>query len=159
MGRPGRDAEDLGDPVERQVEVVVQHHHRAMVDRQAAEAALELVAIDDRAQVVVRDGLVHRQQPEVRRPAALFPALGVAGAHEEPVRPGLEAGRVAELREVLPDGEQRLLRRVLGEIEVAQDPARHGKEPIGDLGGDEGVRLLVTVAGPGSRDRCPCLSA
>ena len=56
VGRPDRDAEDLGDPVERQVEVVVQHHHRAMVEGQAAEAALELVAIDDRAQAVVRDG-------------------------------------------------------------------------------------------------------
>ncbi len=55
VGRPDRDAEDVGDPLERQVEVVVQDHHRAMVDGEPAEAALELVAIDDRAQVVVRD--------------------------------------------------------------------------------------------------------
>ena len=47
MGRPGRDVEDLGNPFERQVEVVVQDHDRSVIDRQSAEAALELVAIDD----------------------------------------------------------------------------------------------------------------
>ena len=35
----------------------------------------------------------------------------------------------------------------LGEVDVAQDPARHGEEPIGDLGGEDGVCLLVTVLG------------
>jgi hypothetical protein len=48
-----RDAEDVGDPVERQVEVV-RDHHRAMVDGEPAEAAFELVAVDDRAQVPIR---------------------------------------------------------------------------------------------------------
>jgi hypothetical protein len=138
MCRPGRDAADLGDPLERQIEVVVEHHHRPVIHREAAEATLELVAIDDRAQVVV-DWLVAWQQPQVRRPATLTAALGVAGAHEEPVRPGLEAGRVAELRDVLPDRNQRLLGRVLGKVQVAQDPARHGKEVIADLSGDLGI--------------------
>ena len=32
VGRPGRDAADLGNPFERQVEVVVQDHHRSMFD-------------------------------------------------------------------------------------------------------------------------------
>jgi hypothetical protein len=53
MGRPDRDAEEFGHPVERQVEVVVQDHHRAMVDGKTAEAAFDLVAVDDRAQVVI----------------------------------------------------------------------------------------------------------
>ena len=46
--RPGGDAERLGDLVERHVEVVVQDHDGPMVDGEPAEAALELVAIDDR---------------------------------------------------------------------------------------------------------------
>ncbi len=73
--------------------------------------------------------------------------LGVAGAHEEPVRPGLEAGRVAELRKVLPDGQQRLLRRILGEIDVAQDPVRHRVEPATDGDGEAREGLFVTVLG------------
>ena len=39
MGRPDRDAEDVGDSVERQVEVVMEDDHRAVVDGQPAEAA------------------------------------------------------------------------------------------------------------------------
>ena len=121
--------------------------HRAMVDGQAAEAALELVAVGDRAHTVSPCRLVSWQEVEIGRPAPLLPALGIAGAHEEPIRPGVKARRVAELREVLPDAQQRLLRRILGEVDVAQDPARHGKEPIGDLGGKDGVRLPVTMLG------------
>src|SRR6476661_9408236 len=98
-----------------------------------AKATFELVAIDDRAHVVDGSELVRRQEPKVRGPATFFPTLAVTGADEEPVRPGVEARRIAELREVLPGREQRLLRRVLGEVHVAQDPARHGKKPIGDL--------------------------
>ena len=92
-----------------------------MFQGEAAEGALELIAVDDRAQAIDRHRFVNRQQPQIRRPTAGPPALGIAGAHEEPIGPGLEAGRVAELGKVLPDAEQRLLRRVLGKIDVAQD--------------------------------------
>jgi hypothetical protein len=73
--------------------------------------------------------------------------LGVAGAHEEPVRPGVEARLVVELGQVSPDAQQRLLRRVFGEVDVAQDPVRHGMEavPHGDSKAREG--LLVAVLG------------
>ena len=43
----GGDAEGVGDLVDRQVQVLVQHEHGAVVDRQPAEAALELVPIED----------------------------------------------------------------------------------------------------------------
>lgn len=75
----------------------------------------------------------------------MLPALGVASAHQEPVRPGLEACRVAQLWKVLPNAQQRLLRCVLGKVEVAQDPARHGQVLIRDLGGEVGKRRLVSV--------------
>ena len=74
--------------------------------------------------------------------------LGVAGAHEEPVRPGVKARRVAELRKVPPDGQQRLLRRVLGEVDVAQDPVRHRVEPVAGGDGEAREGLLVTVLCP-----------
>ena len=50
-----------------------------------------------------------------------------------------------ELWQVAPDAQQRLLRRVLGEVEVAQDPARNRQEPIRIPAGKDGVRLLVTA--------------
>ena len=147
VGGAGRDADDLGDPFDRQVEVVAKHHHRSVIDGKPSEAALELIAVDDGVKPIPHHRLVSRQETKVRCPATFLPALGIAGAHEEPIRPGLEASRVAELREVLPDGQQRLLRRVLGEVDVAQDPARHGEEPIREPGGKEGIRLPVTSLG------------
>jgi hypothetical protein len=108
----------------------VHDHHRTMIDGKPPEAALELVAIDDRARAVRLHRLIPGKQAHIRRQLAGPASLGVAGAHEESVRPGVEARRVAELRKVLPDGEQRLLRRVLGEVDVAQDPVRHRMETV-----------------------------
>ena len=60
----------------------------------------------------------------------------------------LIGGRLAQLRKVTPDGEQRLLRRVLGEIDVAQDPLRHGMEAVADGDGEARERLRVTALRP-----------
>ena len=128
-----------------QVQVVVQDHHRSMIQGKTAKGALELVAIDDRTQAIDHHRFVNRQQPQVRRPTTGLAALGIAGAHEEPIRPSLEAVKVAELGKVLPDAEQRLLRRVLGKVDVAQDPMRHGEEPIRDGIDQFGKRLLVSA--------------
>jgi hypothetical protein len=74
--------------------------------------------------------------------------FGVAGAHEEPVRPGIEATRIAKLRKVPPDGEQRLLRRVLGNVDVAQDPERHRVESVAHGDGEAREGLLVAALRP-----------
>ncbi len=108
----------------------MQHDHRAVVDGKSSEAALKLVAVGHCAGSIGLDRSIRWEQTHVRGPATLLPALGVAGAHEEPVRPGVEARRVAKLRKISPDGEQRLLRRVLGELDVTQNSMRDGVEPI-----------------------------
>ena len=126
----------------------MEDHHRAMVDGQPPEAALQLVAIDDRAEALSIRRLINRQKKEVRRPAARSASLGVAGTHEEPVRPGIEAGRVAKLRKVPPDGQQRLLRRILGKVGVAQDPVRHRVETVADGDGEAREGLLVSALRP-----------
>ena len=65
---------------------------------------------------------------------------------KRPLRgPGLKSGRVAELGKVSPDVQQRLLRGVLGEANVAQNPVRHGKEPITEPGGEAGEGLTVSA--------------
>ena len=89
--------------------------------------------------------LISRQEPKVGCRAASPASLGVAGAHEEPVRPGVKARRVAQLREVSPDVQQRLLRRVLGKVDVAQDPVRHRMEPIAHGHGEARESPFVTV--------------
>jgi hypothetical protein len=98
----------------------------------------------NRAQALARQRLVRMKHMEVRCPAAVSLALGVAGAHEEPVRPGLKAGRVAQLRKISPDRQQRLLRRVLGEADVAQDPVRDRVQP--PTGSDREARECLLIA-------------
>ena len=71
--------------------------------------------------------------------------FGVAGAHEEPVRPGVKARRVAKSRKVSPDAEQRLLRRILGEVGVAEDPLCHRVEPVAHGNGEAREGLFVTA--------------
>jgi hypothetical protein len=46
-GRPGRDAEGLGNLGRGQPEVVMQDEERPLIRRQSSEAALELVSIRD----------------------------------------------------------------------------------------------------------------
>jgi hypothetical protein len=72
-------------------------------------------------------------------------AWSCAEVPEEPIRPGVEARRVAKLREITPDGEQRLLRRVLGELDVAQNPVRHRMEPIARRNGEAREGRFVAV--------------
>jgi hypothetical protein len=52
------------------------------------------------------------------------------------------------MRKVPPDGEQRLLRRVLGEAGVAQDPVRQAVEPVARGNGEAREGLLVTPLRP-----------
>jgi hypothetical protein len=113
-----------------------------------AEAPLELVTIDDRAQALARGRLVSRQQAEVGRPVPRPTAFGVAGTHEQPIRPGVKARRIAKLRKVSPDGQQCLLRGIFGEIGVAQDSVRHRVQSVANGHGQTREGLLVSVLRP-----------
>jgi hypothetical protein len=122
----------------------VKHDHRAVVERETSEGSLELVAIDDRLEFALCRRVDIRQDTHDGPPSAFTTALGVAGAHEEPVRPGFETRRVAEGRKVPPDAQQRLLRRVLCQVDVAQDPVRHGMETVAGSDGQAREGLFVT---------------
>ncbi len=104
-----------------------------LVGVEPPEAALELVAIgelDDgigrrrfrRREVDVGD--VHLDGPAMP-PAADLP---VAGANEEPVKPGVEAVGITQRRQVAPGGGERLLGRVLGASVVTEDQPGAGVE-------------------------------
>ena len=89
-----------------------------------------------------------RQHVEGGGPAAFPAALGVAGAHEHPVRPGIEACPVAQAGKISPDAHQRLLGRIGGEVVVAQDPCGHREEAVAQGHGQQPEGLPVTLLGP-----------
>ena len=62
--RPGGDPQRGSHLLDRQVEVVVQDDDGALIDRQLAEAALELIAIVDQTEPATGRS-IDRQEPDV----------------------------------------------------------------------------------------------
>jgi len=62
--------------------------------------------------------------------------------------PGLEPIWIPELRKVAPRIKQCLLRRVLGECRVTQDPARHGVHRVADASDKRVECLFIAVHRP-----------
>ena len=157
VGRPDRDADDLGDPVERQIEVVVQDHHRAMVDGQPAEAALELVAIDDRAQAIVRRSA---------RPSAAAGGWAPSDALSDPRRSRRARGAGTTRRRSAP-GRGAAEGPARWSAAPAASHPRQGRCRAGSCAPRQGTdrrsrwrrgrRPPCHRAGLGSRDRYPCL--
>ncbi len=69
---------------------------------------------------------VERQRSDVTAPSSVPPRLGVAGVHDQPVEPRPVPLRIAQLMNVPPCEEERLLDRVLGSLDVAEDPICDG---------------------------------
>ena len=116
-----------------------------MINRQPSECTLQLVAISDGRDVIGSECFVEMHHAEVRRQAPGLPYLGVARTDEQAVGPRVEACGIAKLWEVSPDGEQRLLRRIVGEVGVAKDPVSDGMQPVTDDDGKARERPFVTV--------------
>ena len=87
--------------------------------------------------------------------ARLRRASDVAGVDERSLEPGVEPLRIAEAGQLAPGDHQRLLHRVLGEVDVAEDAARDPEEQVPTRAGQDGERLPVARAGPARRDRDP----
>ncbi len=125
-GRPGRDAERVGDLFERPIEVVVQHHHRAVVDGEPPEAALELIAVGHRTGRVVR-GRFGPDDLDLGRPTSSVTALVGTCVDEQPTQPGIESLRVTQARQVAPGVDEGLLHGILGKVGVTEDQPGDGE--------------------------------
>jgi hypothetical protein len=126
LGRPEVDAESLGDLGEWQPDEVVEHEDGPMLDAQAAESTFQLVTVLDGKDVVAFRGEVHGEHPDGGRPPSAAAGLGVAGADQDLVEPRLEPGGVSERAELAPRLDEGRLDGILGQVGVAEDPARDG---------------------------------
>ena len=134
----------LGGLGQGQAEVVVEDEDRALLRRQAPEAALERIALDDGDVVVSLGRDVEREDANVVRHAATPSGLPIAGVDEEAVQPGVEALDVSKRRAAPPGEDERLLDGVLREPEIAQDPVRDREESITSPTCQAGERLFVS---------------
>jgi hypothetical protein len=86
-------------------------------------------------------------------PSAASSAPRRSRPDEDPVGPRLEPVRVAELRQLLPHREERLLSGVLGEVDVAKDPLRHAVQPVAHGHDQAREGLVVALLRPGHEVR------
>ena len=126
--RPRGDSEELGDLGRLVANEVAEDQDRPLVRREPPEAAIELVSIRRRQELVRRGRVVDREHVQVRDPLALPTGFGDADVGEEPVDPGVEPVRIAEARQVTPGDHQRVLQGILGPVDVTQDPMRDREE-------------------------------
>ena len=125
--------------------VVAQDDDGSMLEREPAERALELVSVEQRAGLVHDPGVTSTEDPDGRSPSARLPSFVVAGTDEQPIRPGLEALRITQLGQSLPDVQERLLGRILGLVDITQDRMGDREERSCSLAGQASERLLIAM--------------
>ena len=108
-GRPGRDAEHLGDLDQGQPEVVVQDEHRSLVDREVAERPFQFIAIGDRDARIRRRSAVCGHGADGGRPRTRPLRLVVAGVNEDAMDPRLEALGFPQVRQLAPGEDEGVL--------------------------------------------------
>jgi succinyl-CoA synthetase beta subunit len=96
---------------------------------EAAESALELVAVDHDGVRVVLVGMVDRGQLHVEAMSPQAAHLVDAGSIEQAGQPGVEAPDIAKRRKIPPRTDERLLDGVLGLVGVTEDEPGGGVEP------------------------------
>lgn len=122
-----------------------QDDDRPVLDAETPERKIELVPSDDSRCLIGDTVPAAGKQPKVAAMTSFATRFGVAGIHKEPMGPGLEPIGIPEAREMAPRVEQCLLRGVLGEVRVTQDPARHGVQGVTDAFDQLVERLFVAA--------------
>src|SRR6185436_17349542 len=115
-----REAEHVRDLVTRVTEVVVKNEDGALLRRERPESSLEFVANCDQNLCVVGGWprVEIGDQPKTRLPARGVPNLGVARVDQQPVQPRFQAIVIAQVAQLPPRVQERLLDRVLRSTRV-----------------------------------------
>jgi hypothetical protein len=108
----------------------VKREDRALVRRELAKAALELIAVGHAEQVVRSDRGFEWQDPEIGGAVTLTRRLGDAHVRQEAMDPGVEPVRIAEAWQIPPGDHKRVLQGVLGPIDIPEDPMRDREESV-----------------------------
>jgi hypothetical protein len=99
--------------------------------REPPEPAFKLVSVGDRDKLVGRCRSIDRQNPKVRHALPLSARVTDADVDQDPLKPGVEPVRIAEASQVTPGDHQRVLKGILGPIDVTEDPVRDREQAIG----------------------------
>lgn len=143
-----RNSERVRDLWQRQVEVMLKNDERASFRLEAAEAAVELVAIHHAGSAVMARREIKVGDIDFEAVAPDAARFIDARAIQESVEPGVELVRVPQGGEVSPRADEGFLYRILRLVGIAQDEPGGSVQP-GDRGGRE-LGKGVMIAPPRS---------
>jgi hypothetical protein len=124
------DAERVGDLSGGHPEVVGHHEDDALLDAQASEGMLQLVAVGEVGLGVASTRPIERQHVDLDGSTAHPPSLVVAGVHEDAPQPRLEAVGITQSWELAPSADETLLDGVVGAVDIAKDAVGERVEAI-----------------------------
>jgi len=113
----------------------MQNDDRAMIDREAPEASLQLIAVGTVTGPVANGGF----HPDALNGTLVAPSPHVlvgSRPHEDPIEPAVEPLDVAQLWQLAPAADECLLDRVLGKVRVPKDEPGNCVEAV-DLASGE----------------------
>ena len=130
LGGAQRNPEDLGDLRQRQVEVVMKDDKRSLLRIEASKASIELIAVGNGRQAVVRGVEWNLGQLDIEPVPSQPPGFVDTGPDEQAVEPGVEAFRVAERGQITPGLDERVLDGVPGLFPIPEDESSGGIEAV-----------------------------
>ena len=95
-----------------------------------------------------RGFLVGRHVQLDQVPTPFLACHAVAGAHGQPMQPGIPRSRVTDGTHVPPGRDERFLDRVLGAVPIAQDEGGDGIQPADRRSRQDGERVVVAQDRP-----------
>jgi hypothetical protein len=151
---PGWDIEGPPDLFDRETDEMAQDDDRPVFGAQPLERSIESISICEcLARVRARGVLVtdvEWHQGHGRLPSTVASSDAGRGIDHESIGPRLESVKVAQRREVLPHGDERLLHCILGLIGIAKDSVGDPVEASSDRSRERLECWLIT--GPGQLD-------
>ena len=126
---------------------MTKHEDGPLFGRQSPEPAFELVPVDHGQELIGSRRSVDRQHVQIGQMTALTHRRGQTGVDEETAHPRVEPVRIAELGQVTPGDHQRLLKGILGSVDIAEDAVRGREEAVGPRAHQVGIGLLVATLG------------
>ena len=123
----------------------MEYEDGALVRRKSPEAAVQLVTVVDRQELVGIGRCVRLEQDDISREVPATSRFGVAGVDEDPMEPRLEPIEVAQRGKLPPHLDEGHLDRVLGEVGVAEDPMRDEDAAVAHLTNQGAEGLLVAL--------------
>jgi hypothetical protein len=121
------------------------HEHRTVLDGKLEERPLDLVAIGEAGDIVLRIRSIDRIDRHLEGTAPRPPDVIGAGMDEESMQPGVEPVAITKTAKVSPGPDEGVLNGILCGIPIAEDPPRDRVQAV-VCGGCEVIEGLAIAS-------------